>query len=149
MGMDVVGKAAVSERGQYFRNNVWWWRPLWDYCQRVSPVCREVSGQYNDGDGLDAAGAAQLAKDLFTEINSGRTAEYAAARQIEIDQLPLEPCDICHGTGERNDDIVQGECNGCRGSGTRKPWAAMYPFSLDTVQEFAEFVQDSGGFQIW
>ena len=35
MGMDVYGIAPTSERGEYFRNNVWWWRPLWDYCCEV------------------------------------------------------------------------------------------------------------------
>ena len=28
MGFDIYGVAAKSERGEYFRNNVWWWRPL-------------------------------------------------------------------------------------------------------------------------
>jgi hypothetical protein len=37
MGMDVYGKDAVSEKGEYFRNNVWYWRPLWNYCIEVAP----------------------------------------------------------------------------------------------------------------
>jgi hypothetical protein len=28
MGMDVYGKEPKSDKGEYFRNNVWWWRPL-------------------------------------------------------------------------------------------------------------------------
>jgi hypothetical protein len=31
MGFDVYGKSARSEKGEYFRNNVWWWRPLAEY----------------------------------------------------------------------------------------------------------------------
>ena len=23
--------------GIYFRNNVWWWRPLWNYCYNIAP----------------------------------------------------------------------------------------------------------------
>ena len=23
--------------GTYFRNNCWWWRPLWDFCAEVAP----------------------------------------------------------------------------------------------------------------
>ena len=29
--------------GFYFRNNVWWWRPLWDY---VCTVCDSVMTEY-------------------------------------------------------------------------------------------------------
>ena len=35
MGMDVYGKNQTSEKGSYFRNNVWWWRPLWNYCEEL------------------------------------------------------------------------------------------------------------------
>ena len=31
MGMDVSGMNPSSETGEYFRNNVWWWRHLWNY----------------------------------------------------------------------------------------------------------------------
>ena len=27
MGMDVYGRNRCSKEGEYFRNNVWWWRP--------------------------------------------------------------------------------------------------------------------------
>ncbi|QOR55575.1 MAG: hypothetical protein UMS36scaffold28_65 [Phage 59_13] len=29
MGMDVYGVKPKSKQGEYFRNNVWSWRPLW------------------------------------------------------------------------------------------------------------------------
>jgi hypothetical protein len=39
MGMDVYG-----ESGNYFRNNVWWWRPLANYCQAIAPhICLTVN----------------------------------------------------------------------------------------------------------
>ena len=37
MGMDVYGKKPKGEKGDYFRNNVWWWRPLWQYCASSAP----------------------------------------------------------------------------------------------------------------
>ena len=36
MGMDVFGKNPTDEKGAYFRNNVWFWHPLWDYCLHLS-----------------------------------------------------------------------------------------------------------------
>lgn len=153
MGMDVIGKHPVTPTGEYFRNNVWWWRPLWNYCQQVSDLAAQVDGHYNDGNGLDEAGAKALAQTLLTELNEGRTSEYAAKYHIELDTMPEVECDLCHGSGhgsgERHDENVDGECNACQGKGTRKHWATMYPFSIDNVREFAEFLQDSGGFEIW
>lgn len=159
MGMDVYGKKPVSTTGEYFRNNVWWWRPLWVYCQEVSTLARTVEGSYNDGHGLDEAGAKQLAQELFTELHSGRTAEWSAKYRTELDQLPLEDCDLCAGTGIMTvpDTDFFGQrlepgtrtCHVCQGKGQRKPWASNYPFSIDNVRDFAEFLQDSGGFEIW
>ena len=37
MGMDVIGLKPTSKEGEYFRNNVWWWGPLADYCMEVAP----------------------------------------------------------------------------------------------------------------
>ena len=32
---DAKNKYEEENPGQYFRNNVWWWRPLWDYvCEK-------------------------------------------------------------------------------------------------------------------
>jgi hypothetical protein len=28
MGFDLYGIKATSKKGEYFRNNIWWWRPL-------------------------------------------------------------------------------------------------------------------------
>lgn len=34
----------------------------------------------------------------------------------------IETCWLCKGTGERHDDVVDGECNGCEGKGKRIKW---------------------------
>ena len=39
MGMDLSGFNPKSEKGDYFRNNCWWWRPLWDFvCDNVDVI---------------------------------------------------------------------------------------------------------------
>lgn len=171
MGMDVVGTNPTSERGEYFRNNVWWWRPLWNYCVEVAPdLCEQVSGQYNDGDGLDAAGAAQLAHVLHTNIKSGATKNFEQRYNEHLASLPRRKCEWCEGTGVRTDKVgidmgmpekalepevailtgrTHGWCNGCSGEGTCEHPEASYPFSAENVQEFADFLEDSGGFKIW
>ena len=87
MGMDVIGKNPVSEAGEYFRNNVWWWKPLWSYCGVVAPeLCDGIEGNFNVGDGLDEEGAIALAEALQSEIDSGHT----LLIQVEIQKEDLE-----------------------------------------------------------
>jgi hypothetical protein len=170
MGMDVIGNNPSTEKGDYFRNNVWWWRPLWDYCVELAPeLCGDVSGHYNDGDGLDGEGSVKLAEILNNEIKSGRTAEYEQERNEALAQLPRVDCNLCSTTGIRTDEVgmehgmhdkqldpevaIQvgrefGWCNGCNGIGTKKDFDTQYPFSVENVQEFADFLSDCGGFGI-
>lgn len=172
MGMDVYGKNPKSETGQYFRRNVWGWRPLWDYVSNQHPEIAELVqyGYSNDGDGLGARNAKRLAKLLMDDFTSGKVAEYVVERNRELAELPFEDCELCHSTGVRTDAVgVQsgqptkeltpeiaiivgrevGWCNGCNGVGKRENWATNYYLEPDDVKEFAEFLVDSGGFEIW
>lgn len=173
MGMDVIGRNPVSEEGEYFRNNVWWWRPLWIYACSIAPeiITRDLAeaGHMNDGMGLNHEQAKQLAFKLNDEIWHGRTAEYARRYQEELAQLPRENCKYCNTTGIRTDEIgisngmpnqelspeiqiltgrTHGSCNVCRGIGTVENFALSYPFSVENVARFAEFCEKSGGFSI-
>lgn len=170
MGMDVIGKDASSEKGEYFRNNVWYWRPLWNYCIEVAPdLCEDISGHYNDGDGLGKLDATILGNRLFAEIGSGNTKKYEDAHNQRIADLPRHSCKHCEGTGVRTDSVGQdmgmptralddvvaiavgrthGWCNACNGEGLVDDWEANYPFTVENVREFAEFLVDCGGFQI-
>lgn len=150
MGMDVSGVNPSSETGEYFRNNVWWWRPLWNYCLKVAPeLCESVSGHHNDGDGLDGEGAKALAEILQEKIDSGECKKYAEEYAAQLKALPDEKCDLCQGTGIRNDQFVQGKCNKCTGKGHVRPFDTQYPFSVENVQNFTNFLKDSGGFEIF
>jgi hypothetical protein len=154
MGMDVFGKEPRTEKGAYFRNNVWAWHPLWSYCEEIAPdiAGRVECGHSNDGDGLDAADAEELAQRLQAEVDSGATARYATERQAALEALPDEECSICSGTGKRRKPPQTGPgrtpCNGCDGTGKVRPFATHYPFDVENVQEFVEFLRDCGGFAI-
>jgi hypothetical protein len=152
MGMDVYGKNPKSD-DNYFRNNCWWWRPLWDYCKIAAPhlINSEIhqAGMYNDGQGLEAHEAKELAVCLREAIASGATKEYETNYMSELNALPDKECWLCHGTGKRTDMVVQNGCNCCQGKGVVRPDACSYPFSVENVQEFAEFCEKSGGFEIW
>ena len=64
MGFDLNGinpkinKPDTDENpGVYFRNNVWWWRPLWDFvcmqCDDFMTESQKMGGSYNDGKLID------------------------------------------------------------------------------------------------
>ncbi len=82
MGMDVFGVAPTNESGNYFRANIWWWHPLWDYCCDVAPDVIDEglqdAGRYNAGATLTAWEAVRLADRLMSEMLSGATQAYAA-----------------------------------------------------------------------
>lgn len=170
MGMDVYGTKPRTETGGYFRNNVWWWHPLWDYCQTVAPeLCADIYGHSNDGDGLDEEGSLELARILDQAIKSGHTAQYEHAYREAMGNLPRHTCEWCGGTGVRTDKIGQemnmptrelepevailvgrthGWCNGCGGEGLCDDHRTHYPFSTENVRAFADFLANCGGFRI-
>lgn len=162
MGMDVIGKCAVPKPvgedgkpvGEYFRNNVWWWRPLATYCVEVAPKITDGCAywQSNDGDGLNAEDSVRLADALQAEVDSGRTAAYACDYKARLEALPLEQCSICDGTGWRTDGVLgpgKKKCNGCKGTGETKNSETWYPFTVENVIEWIAFLRFCGGFEIW
>jgi len=172
MGMDVIGANPKNETGEYFRNNVWWWHPLWAYCLNLHGdiAGKVVNGDLNEGDGLGAEDAELLGKRLMEDISSGVTAEYANEYRAHLAGLPMEDCEYCQATGIRSDDRgiemgfptkelepdvavllgrTHGWCNACQGEGRVHNFATNYPFDVENVQKFADFLVNSGGFAIW
>lgn len=156
MGMDVYGKAATSKTGEYFRRNVWGWHPLWEYVQdQHSDIAALVeNGHTNDGDGLDDASSRELAQRLRHDLETGAAWEYVARRDAKLNSLPRQKCGICEGTGQRPDGLYGIEwkkpgCNGCDGVGTSPDFATYYSLDTEDIREFAEFLNDCGGFEIW
>jgi hypothetical protein len=152
--MDVYGKAPVSEKGEYFRNNIWWWHPLWRYCEHLAPdlIPENNLGHSNDGWGLNRRKSQALADRLAAALDSGETEQHAQAYKAYLDSLPPEPCRICGGTGHRAPPPETGpgslSCNGCNGQGSVTNFSTHYPFSVENVREFEAFLRDCGGFRI-
>ena len=172
MGMDVMGNNPKSERGEYFRNNVWWWRPLWEYCCEVDSTLhyRVPNGHSNDGDGLKTHEECLALADLLLEsLADGSALTYIKERDKRIAELEWDTCRQCEGVGIRTDKVgveagmpdqvlsediailvgrTKGTCNGCRGFGKTEPWESHYPLNEENIKEFADFLQDCGGFSI-
>lgn len=155
MGMDVYGETPTSEKGEYFRNNIWWWHPLWHYCEQLAPdlIPGNNFGHSNDGWGLNRRKSLKLADRLASALAAGKTEQYALERKQYLESLPLEKCNTCGGTGHRAEPPQAGpgplHCNSCDGKGEVPNFRAHYPFSVENVREFEAFLRDCGGFRIW
>ena len=155
MGMDVYGTKPTDPVGEYFRNNVWWWRPLWDYClNNHGKIAGKVEyGHSNDGDGLDAKEARKLGSLLRQDIASGFAAKYEKDYNEMIESLEKIVCERCNNTGKVKytsvgDNESERKCHACEGTGMIVDFRAHYPFSVENLQAFADFCFHSGGFSI-
>ena len=113
--------------GVYFRNNCWWWRPLWNFCAHHCPelIDEETfqSGHCNDGAGLDDINATKLGVKLLSLIEDGTAAHHE--KEIIL---------------SNEKEIADNPDSGLAGA---------YSFSVENVAEFANFCIQSGGFEIW
>lgn len=158
MGMDVTGKAPNGDAGVYFRATVWTWRPLASLLEDLYPdLTDKVEYLYsNDGDGLDAESANQLGRRIAQDLRNDTIRRWIGERDAALAALPDETCRWCAGTGTRTDEVgvssgmvEKSWCNGCDGKGQKRPFETSYGLDYEDAQEFARFVANSGGFEIW
>lgn len=124
MGMDVYGINPKTETGDYFRANVWYWRPLW---QCVSYFCDDIlseedieRGTYNDGYEYDETTALEISDKLENALKNGDLHKFVEGREKFISEM------------EDKD----------------KAFYSSYKFNIDLVMDFAKFCEQSGGFSI-
>lgn len=153
MGFDLYGVAPAGKGGEYFRNNVWYWHPLWEFvCETCKDILTEEDkrgGTFNEGYRIGARKAQKIYDRLIDLLDNTRhVREYEALRNATLDSLPDRECEWCKGSGTRDDEHVKGKCNACEGRGTVRPWATHYPFTEENLREFVGFLKDCGGFEV-
>lgn len=161
MGIDVFGIKPKSKAGEYFRANVWHWRPLADCIMTVArdtaSPCKDWHS--NDGDGLNAKQSVELVRILRDEVASGRGAKYVHRHNAILASMPDEKCPICEGTDKtpweaRTEYFVARDltkirpCGHCKSTGRARPWATLYHLEVRNIEEFASFLNDCRGFVI-
>ena len=152
--------------GHYFRNNVWWWRPLWTYVCNYTKVLSEQQqdeGGSNSGAEVNEEDAIELATQLHKLIDSGHTREHEEAhmREYELAQIRNNELEearkVLHEVviAETGDESIvpanypESFKDDWDKLWEQKQWAGSYPFSTDNIEDFANFCYGSGGFQIW
>ena len=155
----------TSQSGTYFRNSVWWWRPLADYVLRFTKVISEDQQEawwYNDCSEVSQQDAEMISQQLDHLIKSGHCKAYAD--QFEKERIKIE---------KQNDKIEKELNKFCKSVEKKlgktnlapnefptedkakwdkihykKNFLGNYFFSVDNVKEFSEFCKNSGGFTI-
>ena len=113
--------------GVYFRNNVWWWRPLWDFvcmhCNDFMTDEQATGGSYNDGKEIDQKTAAKIGTKLKILLEDGTVDRWE--EHIK----------------ERNEELKKSKDED-------EQFFGSYTFHRNNVEHFAEFCLQSGGFVI-
>lgn len=163
---EATGDHEKMNPGTYFRNNVWWWRPLWNY---VIEICAKdmtkkdlAAGDYNDGYVIKESTAMKMAVSLFTAENDGTLKSYvkaynknfdeARAINKKLDRLKEElKQEVIKATGDK--DVYPNKYKGkykkmFEKLSEQENWGGHYPFHIDNAIAFRLFVEESGGFRI-
>jgi hypothetical protein len=162
---DALSKFENENKGYYFRNNVWHWRPLAQYVIEHTQVItdqKKIEGfSYNDGVEISEQEAVQIARQLKHLIKTGHTEKYAeeymavytkakknnikVQKELEIFQ---DAMDKKHGKDIAPKDYPKDDYEKWNVIYSKFDNNGSYPFSIGNVKEFAEFAEQSGGFQI-
>jgi hypothetical protein len=134
MGMDVYGREAKSEVGEYFRASIWSWRPIHELIEKANVLPQNMVEDmaFNDGAGPNEEQALLL----------------AAALENMID-----------GMDEDNTFMLSSEISGPvaamlasfqeQGIELVSPRGSLYSADVSDVRKFIEFCRESGGFEVW
>jgi hypothetical protein len=159
------GKYQEEVVGDYFRNNVWWWRPLASYVIQYTGCVSEDDTQMwseNSGHEVDDETAKQIHNQLQVLIESGHTQKFQDDYEKERlkaekhnDKVEKKLEKFCKSVEKRLGKPNLAPMNFPKADKDKwdeiwnsRKWSASYPFSVENVKEFADFCRFSGGFKI-
>lgn len=154
-----------SEAGKYFRNNVWWWRRLASFvCEHTGVVeKKDFDGwQSNGGHRVSGEEAKQIAKQLKALIENGTVEK--AIQEVKEDMVKADAnnkhVDKLHKmlrskveaeVGKKNlapADYPADDHDTWDWIQRKYDYGSSYPFTIENVQEFIKFCEESNGFEI-
>ena len=169
MGMDVYGRKPKNETGEYFRANVWSWRPIYWLCFTSISRHEEETGyddlipdktfrgmEFNDGYGLRSDRKCKLLSDYLQDV---------VDNFFKPELIPFEEeCDDGFKFGVYGDDnfyidfgedvvsppeevhkllLEKGEVT------TPNLEEISYQTNKEHIEEFIGFLRNCGGFKVW
>ena len=166
MGFDLYSLGNhKNKNGEYFRNNVWWLRPLADFiCEKTNCIEEKdkKSWQHNDGHQVDEVLAKQIANQLKALIKDGTVSKAIRENEEMHDQAEQNNkfVDRCHKLLADKVEKEQGKENLAPADQPKDDhdtwdwiqskynYGSSYPFTMENVEEFIQFCEDSRGFRI-
>ena len=166
MGFDLMSLGNhKNKNGEYFRNNVWWWRRLADLVCEETGVIEEQDKehwQHNNGHEVSEETAMQIAKQLKALIKNGTVSRIIkkTEEEMKVAEANNKFVDICHTmlrekvekeTGKKNlapADYPKDDHDTWDWIQSKYSYGSSYPFSMENVEEFISFCEDSRGFTI-
>ncbi len=167
---ELQDKFRAENPGDYFRANVWGWRPIWSF---VCEVCPDIlteedfeKGQYNDNHLIEEDRARDIAKRLREKMDLARDRqkkyeaeapnkdkfntmlENAATFLYNEISKPKSPLINCPGDMETHDPENYKRWETLINYNNIKFDETSYPIDADFIEEFANFAEHSGGFRI-
>ncbi len=152
--------------GSYFRNNVWWWRPLWSFviaaCDDILTERDKEAGSYNDGHIISKTKSLRIAARLTKLDKDGTIDKYSNEmnpmierakknnKKIQIKVILLQKM-VKLETGVENmvpKDYPKKFYDKYMKLMDKEDWSAHYPFDIDNIRSFTLFCKQSGGFEI-
>ena len=156
--------------GVYFRNNVWFWRPLWNYVYDTTDVLTDEDNRLCHENSCHPFGADKAVRIGLALLDNIKDAEAKEAEYIKDSKPRRKFNKLCDKAADCLYDEVVDKSDGlitCPGDmkihdpANYKRWSTLshfgggiqfgetsYPFSAANVKEFANFCLNSGGFEI-
>lgn len=156
--------------GSYFRNNVWFWRPLWNYVYDTTDVLTDEDHRLGHENSCHPIGADKAVRIGLALLDNIKDAEAKEAEYIKDSKPRRKFNKLCDKAADCLYDEVVDKSDGlitCPGDmkihdpANYKRWSTLshfgggiqfgetsYPFSAANVKEFANFCLNSGGFEI-
>jgi len=161
----ISNKWEADNVGIYFRNNVWWWRPLADLVIKLCKLLDEKQKEHlhdNGGYKYDEATAHYIADTLEafvkspvakrSEIEHKKAMKKAEAHNKKV-QVKLDALRVKAIARTKNKNIVPRDYP----KDLNDKWESIYrerdhtdsyPFALKNVQAFIKFLRECGGFSV-
>ena len=163
-------KFRAENPGDYFRANVWGWRPIWEF---VCEVCPDIlteedykRGHYNDNHLIEEDRAKDIAKRLREKMDVARERqkkyEAEAPNKEKFNKMLQEAATfIFEKISKPKSELIR--CPGdmqTHDPENYKRWETLthydnikfdemsYPINAEYIEEFANFAEQSGGFRI-
>jgi hypothetical protein len=166
MGFDLYSLGNhKTETGEYYRQSVWGWRRLADFvCEQTGVIADEDKKfwQSNDGHEISEQEAKQIATQLKALIKDGTVSK--AIQEVEEESEQSEKnnkfVEICHKmlrekvereTGKTNTapaDYPKEDHDTWEWIQRKYSYGSSYPFTMEQVESFIEFCEQSNGFRI-